>query len=411
MLRRCPRAFLFALALTFAPAWSSAQVDAAQEARDLLAKVMEEGGGEAAVKSIQGWRYKAVQTHRDTTGEHINQVDVLVLLPDRVHIASRNPQGSVTVVYSPAEAFWVSETQSGNFPAFDHQALLRDLKTNPINVLQHASEGGYSFRVAGSEVVAGVSVRILQVLVPGAQANWYVDPASGRVLKTSQFVATASGSAERIREYSDWRWVGESVFPFRQLYAQKGTGAAIEGSIEIRSIQINPPTDVRLFTRSPLSLSSVAYTPAAVTFTPPPPPPPKTAALRISAQPGRAQVYLDDEPKGIASEEGRLVLKELTPGTYRLRLTLADYKDWSQSITLQPGDELTVEARLLPRGPAPFTDQDIVDMLEGGVSPKRAATLVRQQGVDFTLTDAIERKLRAAGGDDDLLLAIAKSKK
>jgi hypothetical protein len=49
--------------------------------------------------------------------------------------------------------------------------------------------------------------------------------------------------------------------------------------------------------------------------------------------------------------------------------------------------------------------------LGGEIRPKRVATLVQQRGVDFALTDAIEQQIRAAGGDSDLLVAIAKARK
>ena len=62
-------------------------------------------------------------------------------------------------------------------------------------------------------------------------------------------------------------------------------------------------------------------------------------------------------------------------------------------------------------GPGAFTVQDVVDMLRGEISPKRVATLVQQRGVDFALTDAIEKQIRDAGGDSDLLVAIAKARK
>ncbi|HEV2021051.1 MAG TPA: hypothetical protein VGQ94_00830 [Terriglobales bacterium] len=66
---------------------------------------------------------------------------------------------------------------------------------------------------------------------------------------------------------------------------------------------------------------------------------------------------------------------------------------------------------MAPRGPRPFTVQDVVDMLLGGISPKRAATLIQERGVDFALNDKTEQQIRAGGGDSDLLLAIAKAKK
>jgi hypothetical protein len=42
---------------------------------------------------------------------------------------------------------------------------------------------------------------------------------------------------------------------------------------------------------------------------------------------------------------------------------------------------------------------------------KRRMVVVRQRGVDFSLTPEIESRLRRAGADSDLLLAIAKISK
>ena len=105
------------------------------------------------------------------------------------------------------------------------------------------------------------------------------------------------------------------------------------------------------------------------------------------------------------------MLDNLPPGPYKLRLSLAGYKDWSQSGTLSAGQTLEVQAELKTAGPGPFTVQDVVDMLRGEISPKRVLTLVQQRGVDFALTDEIEKQIRDAGGDSDLLIAIAKTKK
>ncbi|HEV2021215.1 MAG TPA: PEGA domain-containing protein [Terriglobales bacterium] len=141
-------------------------------------------------------------------------------------------------------------------------------------------------------------------------------------------------------------------------------------------------------------------------------PQPAPATLRVSSQPGGVQVYLDNEPKGMTSaQEGELVLKNLPAGEYRVRLSLADYEDWTNKVKLAAGQDLKLEAKLAPRGPRPFTVQDVVDMLLGGISPKRAATLIQERGVDFVLNDKTEQQIRAAGGDSDLLLAIAKAKK
>jgi len=133
--------------------------------------------------------------------------------------------------------------------------------------------------------------------------------------------------------------------------------------------------------------------------------------LKISSQPGGAQVYLDDAPKGTTSaDEGKLVFENLPTGRHKLRIGLSGYRDWIQSVTLTNGSTLYIDAKLTVAGPLPFTSQDVVDLLQGGVSPKRAGDLVKKRGVDFDLTADIEQQIRAAGGDADLLLAITRSK-
>ena len=58
---------------------------------------------------------------------------------------------------------------------------------------------------------------------------------------------------------------------------------------------------------------------------------------------------------------------------------------------------------------APLSVADVEHGLKAGVSNTRMAALVKQYGVDFDLTDAIEKQLRAAGANDELLLRIART--
>jgi len=138
---------------------------------------------------------------------------------------------------------------------------------------------------------------------------------------------------------------------------------------------------------------------------------PTVAALVVVSSPGTAQVYVNDEPRGTTSPEGRLVLKGLSPGDYRIRVGRGGYKDFVQSIEVKPGSATSVEARLQPTGPLALTTQDIMDLLRGGVPSKRVRALVEERGVDFVLDSDVEKKIRDAGGDAELLLAIARGKK
>ena len=52
---------------------------------------------------------------------------------------------------------------------------------------------------------------------------------------------------------------------------------------------------------------------------------------------------------------------------------------------------------------------EVLETLNGGISPKQFVTLVSEYGVDFRLNDESENKIRAACGNDSLVIAIAKS--
>ncbi len=61
--------------------------------------------------------------------------------------------------------------------------------------------------------------------------------------------------------------------------------------------------------------------------------------------------------------------------------------------------------------PTPFFADEVEKMLALKLSSSQIVELVRERGVNFTLDDSTERRLRAAGADAELLLAISKAKK
>jgi formylglycine-generating enzyme required for sulfatase activity len=75
------------------------------------------------------------------------------------------------------------------------------------------------------------------------------------------------------------------------------------------------------------------------------PPAAKPAQIVVQTSPN-AEVYLDDEYRGRASPEGRLVIANPKPGKHNLRLSLPGKKDFQQKITVVAGKELRVAATL-----------------------------------------------------------------
>ncbi len=64
-----------------------------------------------------------------------------------------------------------------------------------------------------------------------------------------------------------------------------------------------------------------------------------------------------------------------------------------------------------PPKPVGLTVEEVVKLLEAGVTPARVETIVKERGAGFELNEENEKKLRDAGATDALLLAITKAKK
>ncbi len=95
------------------------------------------------------------------------------------------------------------------------------------------------------------------------------------------------------------------------------------------------------------TLRTLAPAPAAVP-TPPSHPSPSASppVLMILSNPGESQVYVDDEPMGTTSPEGRLKLTRLSPGSHTVRISLNGYQDHEETVTLSEGHTVTVAAPL-----------------------------------------------------------------
>jgi hypothetical protein len=139
---------------------------------------------------------------------------------------------------------------------------------------------------------------------------------------------------------------------------------------------------------------------------------PATGSLKITAKPAGAQVYIDDHFRGATSEaEGVLIVDGLAAGKYKVRVSNIGYQDWSGAFPVDAGKTAPVSATLIEAGPKPLGVSEIVDALQNGIPKTRIIGFVNKYGVDFALDNENEQRLRNAGADSDLLLAVAKNKK
>jgi hypothetical protein len=95
---------------------------------------------------------------------------------------------------------------------------------------------------------------------------------------------------------------------------------------------------------APSASATPATTPRAGPATSPP-------VLVIGSSPGQSQVYVDDEPVGSTSQQGRLKLTGLAAGSHSVRISLSGYQDHEETVKLA-GGETTVVAATLQRAAA-----------------------------------------------------------
>jgi hypothetical protein len=98
---------------------------------------------------------------------------------------------------------------------------------------------------------------------------------------------------------------------------------------------------------APRAPSAPAHTPRTSPAAVAPP------VLMIHSSPGESQVYIDDEPVGSTSREGRLKLTRLSPGEHQVRVSLSGYQDHEETVSLAGGQTATVTAKLQTTAPPP----------------------------------------------------------
>jgi hypothetical protein len=80
---------------------------------------------------------------------------------------------------------------------------------------------------------------------------------------------------------------------------------------------------------------------------PAPPQSNKPGLITITSKPPIAEVELNGYFNGMTPRS-----KQVSPGQYQVTLRKAGFADWVQTVTVTPGERVTVEAELIPGGVA-----------------------------------------------------------
>ncbi len=214
------------------------------EAKALFAKVAESIGGAARVKEIKTYREKGTMKSKTPMGEQTVEVESWswVNPPDRQKQSLIVNGMTIGRVLTPEAAFMATPMGVQDMPASQKENALRDLKLSTLALLQKAGDPKLSLAVAPGVKIGDVDTRLLTVGSEGSEVKWYVDPASGQVLRR---VAMA-GAGEQTTDYSDFRPVAGMSVAFKRVISVGGQEAA---NVTLTEYEVNPAIDPTMFER------------------------------------------------------------------------------------------------------------------------------------------------------------------
>jgi hypothetical protein len=153
--------------------------------------------------------------------------------------------GTVTRVVTPESAFMVTPMGTQDVPSSQRASIADDLKTELVAVLKNIGNPKYTFTAGGTEQVGGVAAQLLEIGADGATVKWYVDPASGKVLRA---VSHAGGPTpgESVTDYSDWKSFDGLQLPAAAAVTRGGERAS---ELHLGTVELNPAIEADAFAK------------------------------------------------------------------------------------------------------------------------------------------------------------------
>ncbi len=224
-----------AAATPSAPATNSADAIA------LVTKTQAFVGGKAAVDNVKAMRQVSDVTMKTPQGDMAMEMETTTRYPDAQRRVMKTPMGDITMVVTPTAAFQASPMGARDLPASQRDTTLKGLKMDLLTVLRNVGQPGYTFESSGAEKVGDVNGQVITISGPdGGVVKWVVDPATGRILRSTR----TGASGTEVTEYADWKPFGGLTLPTTFKIMVNGEQNA---SGTMKSAEVNPAIDAGAF--------------------------------------------------------------------------------------------------------------------------------------------------------------------
>jgi hypothetical protein len=231
---------------THAPAPAVSRSDAAPaDGKALFAKVVENLGGKEKIGKVRDVWTRGQITAKAPQGDMTMEMETTMVFPDRLAQQVDAPFGRFAMVATPSGAFIQGDQGVQDLPAPMRDELIRQVQRAAFYLAQKIDDPKLVLRVAGEETIGDVQTRILDVLHADVSVRWFVDPSTGRILRSSHDSTGLDGKAVRVvSDYSDFRT--ESGFPLPHRLAVATDGSP-DQTFVLEEVKINAGADAKLF--------------------------------------------------------------------------------------------------------------------------------------------------------------------
>lgn len=224
-----------------APSPAAAPAASNAEGKALAAKVAGAMGGVDKLKTIHAMRAKMVQTSGDDTAP---EMELTIVFPDRLHLAMDSPVGPMTVVFTPTTGFMAAQGQIRQLPEGQRKESLEQIKRDLTYIAEHVDDPKFTFTARGTEKIGDVEAKIVDVNADGTPIRWFVDPASGRVIRETYATTGGSGPVQGQTDLSEWKTFDGILFPVKHVNKQNGKDTSV---VTFTEVHFNPDVDLKLF--------------------------------------------------------------------------------------------------------------------------------------------------------------------
>jgi hypothetical protein len=238
------------------------------EGKALFAKVVEWLGGQKKVSSVRDVQTRGQLTAKTPEGELTMEVQSAMVFPAYLAQQIESPFGRVAMVATPTGAFLVGPNGSQDLPPQMAEEFKKQEQRIPLHLAQKADDPQLWLAAAGKERIGSVDASILDIRYGPVVVRWYVDPKTGRIMRTSHTSTTPEGKpVQMVSDYSDYKIV--SGFPVAHRL-EVTTNGERDQTLVLEECKINAGVDPKLFEKPP----APPATPAAAAPAPTAPPKP-----------------------------------------------------------------------------------------------------------------------------------------